>query len=409
MDRQIVYPGSIPLDTDILNLQRNIMITLGYLAQSILGTSTIVDGLACTPFGLGVNLSAGVITQFGEVDTTSFGSLPPLTAPLLLIGVNVSPQWLATSPPTEPGQSVCYLIEASFLETDTTPLLLPYYNSANPSQPFSGSGNNGAAQNTQRVQIVQFSAKAGGPAVTGLQVAPGADAGWIGLCVVTVAYGQSELVNSNIVALLGAPYLNFKLPCLTPGTSKLAVFRPTNQGVWVVPAGISNVRVRIWGGGGGGGAGFGGGGSGGAGGGYSEGFYSVGSGQSFAVTVGQGGAGAGTAGSNSSFGDLVTAFGGAAGANGSDGGVGAGGAPGGNALGSGYSVVGGSGGAAFGGSGGWLSGAGGSAFNGGGALGVAGPGPLNGGDGATPGGGGAGGIGAGLGGAGGDGLVLVEC
>jgi hypothetical protein len=49
MDRILVYPGSIPLDTDILNTNRNSMIALGYLAQAILGTNALVDGLGCSP------------------------------------------------------------------------------------------------------------------------------------------------------------------------------------------------------------------------------------------------------------------------------------------------------------------------------------------------------------------------
>lgn len=49
MDRQIVFPGSIPLDTDVLSIQRNNMIALGYLAQATLGTSAQVDGLFCSP------------------------------------------------------------------------------------------------------------------------------------------------------------------------------------------------------------------------------------------------------------------------------------------------------------------------------------------------------------------------
>ena len=40
MDRILVYPGNIPLDTDILNTNRNSMVALGYLAQAILGTGT---------------------------------------------------------------------------------------------------------------------------------------------------------------------------------------------------------------------------------------------------------------------------------------------------------------------------------------------------------------------------------
>ncbi len=49
MDRILVYPGSIPLDTDMLNTNRNTMVALGYLAQAILGGNTVVDGLVCSP------------------------------------------------------------------------------------------------------------------------------------------------------------------------------------------------------------------------------------------------------------------------------------------------------------------------------------------------------------------------
>ena len=49
MDRNIVYPGAIPLDTDLLSPNLNAMIGLGFLAQAVLGTSTVVDGLACQP------------------------------------------------------------------------------------------------------------------------------------------------------------------------------------------------------------------------------------------------------------------------------------------------------------------------------------------------------------------------
>ena len=49
MDRNIVYPGSIPLDTDLLSLNRNTMIALGCLAQAVLGSDPFVDGLACIP------------------------------------------------------------------------------------------------------------------------------------------------------------------------------------------------------------------------------------------------------------------------------------------------------------------------------------------------------------------------
>ena len=68
MDRNIVYPGSIPLDTDLLSANRNTMIGLGFLLQAVLGTSTVADGLPCqptAPASMKVVVGPGSITQLG--------------------------------------------------------------------------------------------------------------------------------------------------------------------------------------------------------------------------------------------------------------------------------------------------------------------------------------------------------
>ena len=49
MDRQIVYPGQIPLETDLLNSNRFAMIAIAKLAAAMLGTGTVANGLACAP------------------------------------------------------------------------------------------------------------------------------------------------------------------------------------------------------------------------------------------------------------------------------------------------------------------------------------------------------------------------
>ena len=51
MDRQIVYPGQIPLETDLLNTNKYAMIALAKLSAAMLGTATIVNGLGCVPTG----------------------------------------------------------------------------------------------------------------------------------------------------------------------------------------------------------------------------------------------------------------------------------------------------------------------------------------------------------------------
>jgi hypothetical protein len=414
VDRQIVYPGAIPLDTDVLSIERDAMVAIGYLAQVVLGTGMVADGLACVPTQpatMGVSVGPGSITQFGAVDTTAFGSLPAEpTEPLVRIGINLTGTNFTLTAPTTSGYAINYLIEATLLEIDTTPVVLPYYNAANPGQPFSGPNNDGAAQNTQRLQQVQVQLKAGAPNVAGTQQTPAVDASWVGLFVITVSTGQTSITAANISALPTAPFLSWKLPQLSPGTQNLAAFSPTNQGNWAVPAGVSKLKLRIWGGGGAGGAGFGGAGGGGAGGGYIEGFFEVPAGESYFVTVGNGGVGSGTQGGTSSFGSVASATGGQAGDNGASGVGGAGGTTGGIGNGAGWQATGQGGGAAFVAGSTWVSGRGGSAFGGAGAesvLGAAGA-DLDGHTATLPGGGGGGAVGSGLGGQGGAGLVLIE-
>ena len=414
LDRQIVYPGSIPLDTDILNIERSVMVAIGYLAQATLGTSIVADGLACgptQPASMTVSVGPGSITQWSVVDTIGFGSLAAdSTQPLVKIGVNLAPTNFLLAAPAGPGEAINYVIEASFLEEDTTPVILPYYNAASPGSPYSGPNNSGAPQNTQRLQRVQFQVKAGAPGVVGSQQTPSVDAGWAGLYVVTVNTGETSVLASNIVTLPTAPFLPWKLPQLSPGTSRMAVLTPASQGSWIVPAGVSNVRVRIWGGGGAGGPGFGGAGGGGAGGGYAESFCNVTPGQGIVVTIGNGGVGAGTNGGNSSFGDWVAATGGLAGSGGGNGIGGSGGASGGVGSGPCFNCGGQAGGAALQAGSDWSSGRGGAAYGGAGAEAVVSAATVNA-DGHAallPGCGGAGGVGGGLGGQGGPGAVILE-
>jgi hypothetical protein len=418
VDRQIVYPGGIPLDTDILNIERNVMVALGYLAQAVLGTGTVVDGLACAPTlpaSMNVTVGPGSITQYGAVDTLPFGSLPAEpTEPLLRIGVNLLAAQFTLAAPTVSGDAINYLIEATLLEVDATPVVLPYYNSSNPSQPYSGPNGTGTPQNTQRLQQVQLQVKAGAPGGAGTQQTPAVDAGWVGLYVITVPAGASSVVAANIATVPEAPFITTKLPQQTPGTHNLAVFTPVSQGNWTVPAGISSVKLRIWGGGGAGGAGVSGGaaGGGGGGGGYSEGFYPVTPGQSYLVTVGNGGIGSGAAGGTSQFAGLASARGGNAGTDGAtgSGGVGGVGGSGGQAAGTGLLISGQPGGSAFEAGTVWVSGAGGGAFGAAGSAAVvaASSNTVNSPASSLPGAGGVGGVGSGFGGQGGPGLVLVD-
>ncbi len=325
MDRNIVYPGSIPLDSDLLGTNRNVMVALGALIQATLGTTTVFDGLAVTPSipaSMVVYVGPGSITQLGNVDANSYGSLPADTAHALMkMGVNLAAVPFAVTAPTTSGQSVNYLIEATFQEADGGLVVLPYYNAANPAVPYLGPANSGAGQATLREQLVQLQLKPGVPAAAGAQATPAVDAGWVGLAVITVNYGQSSVTSANIATVPTAPLLPFKLPALRPGFASLQSF--TSSGTFVVPAGVTRVKVEVIGGGGAGGthatqsaAG------GGAGGRATRIISGLVPGSVIPVTVGAGGAASATPanggnGGASSFSTYVSATGGGGGVGGS--------------------------------------------------------------------------------------------
>ena len=321
MDRIIVYPGGIPLDTDILSTNRNAMIALGYLAQMVLGSNPVVDGLTCTPTvppSMSVSVGPGSIAQLSVVDTSPYGSLPAdLVDPLVKLGINSGVMLFNVQAPTTPGQSVAYLIEATFQETDTSPITLPYYNAANPAQPYSGPGNSGQPQATRRSQVVQLQLKIGTPAASGSQVPPAPDTGCVPLYVLTVSYGQSFIDQSGISVAFNSPALFWKLPMLRPGFGS-GVQSFSSSGAFSVPTGVSQVEVEIWGGGSGTFASVTGAPSGGgSGGGHArKRITGLTPGQQIPVTIGAGGS-AGTpsgtqptAGGTSSFGSFVSATGG---------------------------------------------------------------------------------------------------
>ncbi len=216
MDRQIVYPGAIPLDTDVLNTERNVLKAIGYALQAAFGTGTLVDGLTCSPTSpasMAVTLSQGSIISLQEVDANAFGSLAADTNPLVKMGINAEGTTaFAITAPTTPGYSQNYLIEAEFLEAGGTPVVLPYYNASNPSQPYTGPSNSGTAQNTQLLETVALQLKAGTAAAAGTQTTPAVDPGYVGLYVITVNYGQTSITASSIVAYPTAPFIYTKLP-----------------------------------------------------------------------------------------------------------------------------------------------------------------------------------------------------
>ena len=135
MDRLIVYPAQVPLDSDVLNTNRSVMIALGKLAGAMFGASNVaVNGLNCTPgTGMAVNVALGEMYSLQTVDATAYGTLAADTADQIVKqGIQLGTVSEATPAPGTAGQSVVYLIEGQYQDNDAIPVVLPYFNASNP-------------------------------------------------------------------------------------------------------------------------------------------------------------------------------------------------------------------------------------------------------------------------------------
>jgi hypothetical protein len=206
----LCYPGQIPFETDELSTNRYSLIGMGMLALDLLGSSTVAAGLACTPTSpgsLNVLIAPGRLYSLQNVDNTAYSSLPADTAhQILKQGILADALSLPCPAPATFGFSTNYLIQAAYQDTDANLVPLPFYNATNPTQAFSGPGNNNTAQATVRKGAINITTKAGTSATTGNQTTPAPDSGFVGLYVVTVANGQTSISAGNISILQTAPF-----------------------------------------------------------------------------------------------------------------------------------------------------------------------------------------------------------
>jgi hypothetical protein len=209
----IVWPSAVPLETDLLYTNRFAMVGLAMLAQDLLGSNTLVAGFPCSPgTGLAVSVGAGRIYSLQNLENTAYSSLPADTAhQVLKQGINLDPTVLSCPAPATSGQSINYLVEVAYADSDTNTQIVQYYDAANPTQPYTGPNNTGAAQPSFRQGVAALQIKAGVAATTGTQTTPSVDTGYTGLWVVTVANGASSIVTGNIAAYGGAPVTKLSL------------------------------------------------------------------------------------------------------------------------------------------------------------------------------------------------------
>jgi hypothetical protein len=242
MDRHIVYVGQVPEDVDILYTNLHPYVAIAKLAADVLGTSTQLSGLACaptSPASLTVTIGPGQIYQLAAIDTTAYGSLPTNSNQILKSGIQLGTiTTTAMTAPLTVGYSINYLIEFTLGEVDGGSVVLPYYNSANPSQAYSGPNNSGQPNYTVRQDQVAYQIKAGTAAPTGTQTTPSPDSGYVGGYVITIAQGQTTITSGNISTYSGAPFI-------LPGEYVTEPALQSNQYLYAADSSVSANTITV--------------------------------------------------------------------------------------------------------------------------------------------------------------------
>lgn len=214
MDRRTVYPGQLPRDVDWLAPQQNAMVGLGGLTEALIGTSGAFDGFAVGPSfptSLTVQVGRGSVYQSAQIEASAWSSLPVDTRQIVKQGLLLSPTALTLIPPVTFGYAQKVLIQIAYDDRDDGDVVLPFYNAANPSQPYLGQGNTNQPLATNRRGAVRVDAKYGIAAPAGTETVPAPDAGWLGVAVVSLAQGQSTISGASIAEYAPAPRIRAKL------------------------------------------------------------------------------------------------------------------------------------------------------------------------------------------------------
>jgi hypothetical protein len=211
MDRATIQYGQLSLETDLLRAQQYAMVGIGKLFEAVVGTSIAVDGFGTAPTApasMSVNIAPGQVYQQTNLEGSPWSSLPAdLTHNIVKQGIQLNTTTQTFVAPTTVGFAQNFLIQVAYSDADSGLVVRPYYNAANPSVPFNGPGNAGTQDSSVRAGVAALAVKAGVAATSGTQTTPTPDAGYAGLYVVTVAYGQTTITAGNISLYPGAPFI----------------------------------------------------------------------------------------------------------------------------------------------------------------------------------------------------------
>lgn len=237
--RQTLWVGELPQSAVTMQQMRDSSKSLfQFIADAMGSTNAAFSGLAATPgTGLTIDIGAGALYQFNEIDPTTWSSLAADTSSWLLQGLSVAQVLSGFAAPATSGDSVNYLIEAQIAVTDSPAVNLPFTNGANPPATVQ------EAQSPSRVNVINFQVLAGTAAATGSQVTPTPTAGWVPLWQVTVDYGEVSLTTADIALAANAPQFSGFVHSNPNGETPVFLSSPTAQ------SGFIDVTGNITGGG----------------------------------------------------------------------------------------------------------------------------------------------------------------
>lgn len=202
MDRTLIYPGELPRVEDFMGFEKQAYYGQGFLNRSAIGPNVGISigdfQISATgPASLSVVIGTGSIYSPQNVDVSAFGVLGTDSTSIMKQGILTTPQTIAITPPGTSGFSQYYLIQVGFNEVDGNAVVPPFLNSANPSVPWNGANNSGAALPTTRMDQAVVSLVAGVAAATGSETIPPPTSGNVPLWVVHVTNGQTQITSSN--------------------------------------------------------------------------------------------------------------------------------------------------------------------------------------------------------------------
>ena len=210
MNRPIVYQNEVFRSYDVLHGWRDALEGLAQLSSdAMFGSATpyaVVTGLqptqTTTP-SLTVNVAAGAIYQIAAIDPNGYGALTGTGPTMLLQGQYAGGTLTFSTAGLSGGQGQWALVQGQFQFDDVIPSddpnagVLPNGNPANPQQPLNGPGGSGLAQNTEREGTLVLQVIYGTPATQGSEAPPTPTSGWVGLYLVNLVYGQTQLTIGN--------------------------------------------------------------------------------------------------------------------------------------------------------------------------------------------------------------------